>query len=201
MNLLLPVLLPLLRPTLIRLAVLLGVLSAFWGAFYVAQRWFKPSWETAQFDLQTAQTALHEVRSDQKDLDTHRRTYESLKASGLLGGDPRAFWVEDLLRVAAEMDLSAQISFTLGSPQAIDLPLADAVGARVSRHVLEFSLSRVHDDEAVRFIDRFTRSHQGVARLVGCAFEHPTAEGLSARCRVNFLHIEPPKNVTDNATN
>jgi hypothetical protein len=86
----------------------------------------------------------------------------------------------------------------LGSPQAIELPLADAVGARVSRHVLEYTLDRVHDEEALRFVDRFVRSHEGVARLVGCSFEHPTLEGLLVRCHVNFLHIEPPKGVADN---
>lgn len=200
LNVSMAVLLPLLRPALVRLGLLACVLCVLWGALYVAQRWFKPSWETAQFDLQTAQSLLNEAKSDQNDLDTHRRTYESLKASGLLGGDPRAVWVEDLQRVAADMGLSERVSFTLSSPQAIELPLADAVGARVSRHVLEYTLDRVHDEEALRFVDRFVGSHEGVARLMGCTFEHPTLEGLLVRCHVNFLHIEPPKGAADNGS-
>lgn len=53
-------------------------------------------WQQAQSQLQAAQGQLGEAQADQTDLDTHRRTYEVLKTSGLLGGEPRAIWVEDL---------------------------------------------------------------------------------------------------------
>ena len=135
---------------------------------------------------------LGEAQADQTDLDTHRRTYEVLKTSGLLGGEPRAIWVEDLLRISAGLGLQAHVSFTLGSPQAVDLPQAQAIGAKVTRHTLEYSFTRVHELEVLQLTQQYLQAHQDVARLMGCQLEQPAADGLSARCRVNFLHIEPP---------
>lgn len=187
-----PMLLPLLRPLLIKLGALLGVLVLAWGALYAVQQTLLPDWQQAQSQLQAAQGQLGEAQADQTDLDTHRRTYEVLKTSGLLGGEPRAIWVEDLLRISAGLGLQAHVSFTLGSPQAVDLPQAQAIGAKVTRHTLEYSFARVHELEVLQLTQQYLQAHQGVARLMGCQLEQPTADGLSARCRVNFLHIEPP---------
>lgn len=194
-------LLPMLRPLLIRLGVLLSVLAVGWGVLYGVLQWRLPLWQQAQAELQAAQALLAEAQADQTDLDTHRRTYEMLKASGLLGGEPRAVWVEDLLRTSVNLGLQAQVSFTLGSPQTVDLPQAQAIGARVTRHALEYTMGRVHELEVLQLTDQFMQTHQGVARLMGCTLEQPTPEGLGARCRVNFLHIEPPKTTAHNGGN
>jgi hypothetical protein len=201
MNALLPLLLPLLRPLLIKLGALLCALAMVWGALYAVQQSLQPEWQQAQGQQQTAQALLGEAHADQTDLDTHRRTFEMLKASGLLGGEPRAVWVEDLLRTAVSMDLQTQVSFTLGSPQAVELPQAQAIGARVTRHTLDYTLIQVHELEVLQLTDQFMQAHQGVARLMGCALEQPTPLGLDARCRVNFLHIEPPAAPSHNAGN
>ena len=199
MNALLILLLPLLRSLLIKLSVLLCVLALVWGALYAAQQSLLPDWQQAQSQQQAAQVLLSEAQADQTDLDTHRRTYELLKTSGLLGGEPRAVWVEDLLRTATNLGLQSQVSFTLGSPQAVELPQAQAMGARVTRHTLDYTMTGVHELEVLQLTDQFMKAHQGVARLMGCALEQPTPEGLGARCRVNFLHIEPPATPSHNA--
>lgn len=201
MNVLWPLLLPLLRPLLIKLGALLGVLALVWGGLYALQQSQLPDWQQAQGQQQAAQALLAEAQADQIDLDTHRRTYEQLKASGLLGGEPRAVWVEDLLRTSASLGLQAQVSFTLGSPQAVELPQAQAIGARVTRHTLDYTMTGVHELEVLQLTDQYMQAHQGVARLMGCALEQPTPEGLGARCRVNFLHIEPPATPSHNAGN
>lgn len=201
MNALSPLLLPLLRPLLIKLGALLGVLALAWGGLYAVQQSLLPDWQQAQGQQQTAQALLAEAQADQTDLDTHRRTYELLKASGLLGGEPRAVWVEDLLRTATQLGLQAQVSFTLGSPQAVELPQAQAIGARVTRHTLDYTMTGVHELEVLQLTEQFMQTHQGVARLMGCALEQPTPNGLGARCRVNFLHIEPPAAPSHNAVN
>lgn len=201
MNALLPLLLPLLRSLLIKLGVLLCALALAWGGLYAMQQSLLPDWQQAQAQQKTAQARLKEAQADQTDLDTHRRTYEMLKASGLLGGEPRAVWVEDLLRISTRLGLQAHIRFTLGSPQAVDLPQAKTTGARVTRHTLDYTLTRVHELEVLQLTEQFMQTHQGVARLMGCSLEQPKPEGLSARCRVNFLHIEPPATPSHNAGN
>jgi hypothetical protein len=201
MNALFTLLLPLLRPLLIKLGALLGVLVLAWGSLYAVQQTQLPDWQQAKAQQKTAQARLSEAQADQTDLDTHRRTYDMLKASGLLGGEPRAVWVEDLLRTATRLNLQSHIRFTLGSPQAVDLAQAKTMGARVTRHTLDFTLTRVHEVEVLQLTDQFMQTHQGVARLMGCSLEQPTPEGLGARCRVNFLHIEPPAAASHNAGN
>lgn len=201
MKALLLLLLPLLRPMLIKLGVLLCALALAWGGLYAVQESRLPDWQQAQADYKTTQVRLSEAQTDQTDLDTHRRTYEQLQASGLLGGEPRAVWVEDLLRTATQLGLQAQVSFTLSSPQAVELPQAKAMGARVTRHTLDYTLTRVHELEVLQLTEQFVQTHQGVARFMGCTLEQPTPEGLGARCRVNFLHIEPPAAPSHNAGN
>lgn len=181
----------LVRPWFMRLGLALGLLGVVWGGAYATYDWLRPDWQQAQAQRQAAQARLDEARTDQKDIDTHRRTYDSLRASGLLGGEPRAAWVESLLRMATEMGLQGQISFSLATPAAVDLPQAQAVGARVTRHVLEFSLKGVHEVEALQLVERYVAAHEGVARLMGCSFDGPTPQGLDLQCRVNFLHIDP----------
>jgi hypothetical protein len=185
------ILLPLIKSLLLKVSLAVGGVAVAWGGLYGFMVWLEPPWQQAQAQQQAAQAQLDQARADQQDLDTHRRTYEALKAGGLLGGEPRAIWVEDLLRTANAMGLQADVSFTLATPVAVDLPQAQAIGARVSRHVLEYTLTHVHDIEALQLTALFMRDHADVARLTGCALETPTPQGLSARCRVNFLHIDP----------
>jgi len=170
-------------------ALLLLVLAwgGLWGARYVLQ----PGWQTAEAQLQSAQVLLDEARTDQGDIAAHRGRFEGLKAAGLIGGEPRAIWVEDLLRTAQALGLQSQASFTLAAPQPVELPEAEAAGARVTRHVLEYSLTRVHEVEALRFAQQYHQVHGRVSRPVACTWEQPAPEGLTARCRVNFLHIDP----------
>jgi hypothetical protein len=201
MNALLLLLLPMLRSLLIKLGALLVAVAMAWGGLYAVQQSQLSDWQSAKSQRQKAQARLTEARADQTDLDTHRHTYEMLKASGLLGGEPRAVWVEDLLRTATQQGLQSRIRFTLGSPQNVDLPQAKTIGARVTRHTLDFTLSRVHELEALQLTDQFMQTHQGVARLMGCVMEQPTPEGINVRCSVNFLHIEPPSTTGQNNGN
>jgi hypothetical protein len=201
MNALLILLLPLLRPLLIKLSVLLCALALAWGGLHAVQQSLLSNWQQARGQQQATQALLSQAQSDKTDLDAHRHTFAMLKTSGLLGGEPRAVWVEDLMRTATHLGLQAQVSFTLGSPQAVELPQAKAMGARVTRHTLEYTLTRVHELEVLQLTDQFMQVHQGVARFMGCVLEQPTPEGLRARCRVNFLHIEPPAAPSHNAGN
>lgn len=71
--------------------------------------------------------------------------------------------------------------------------------ARVQRHVLELQFARVHEIEVLRVLEQLRSRHALVSRVAGCVFEQPTPEGLSARCRVNFLHIDPLSGADQNA--
>lgn len=182
---------PLVRGLALRWGGALLLLALAWGGLWGARYILQPGWQKAEAEMQAAQALLDEARTDQGDIETHRGSFDALKAAGLVGGEPRAVWVEDLLRTAQALGLQSQTSFTLAAPQAVELPEAEAAGARVTRHVLEYSLARVHEVEALRFAQQYHQAHGRVSRPVACTWEQPTPEGLTARCRVNFLHIDP----------
>ena len=182
---------PLVRPLAMRWGAVLLLLALSWGALLGVQRVYQPGWQNAQAPAQAAQAQWDEARAEQDDLTAHRGRFEQLQAAGLVGADPRAIWVDDLLRTAREQGLQERIAFALAAPQGVDIAGADTASAQVKRHVLEYSLSRVHDIEALQFMQRFHHDHALVSRPMACRLELPTAEGLTVRCRVNFLHIDP----------
>lgn len=194
-----PVIFPLVRPAVLLLVgVVLALLlasAALWGVRY----YLNPGWQKDQAAMQAAQSQLEEARAEQADVETHQRHYEQLVAAGLVGAEPRAVWVEDLLRITQDLGLQGHTSFTLAVPEAVELPQAEAAQARVQRHVLEIQLSRVHEIEALHLIEQLQARHGRVSRLASCLFEQPVPEGLAARCRVNFLHIDPAAGAGNNA--
>lgn len=182
---------PLVRPLTIRWGAVLLLLALAWAALLGVQRIYQPDWRKAQAQAQAAQAQWDAARAEQDDLTTHSATFEQLKAAGLVGPDPRALWVDELLRSAREQGLQERIAFTLAAPETLAMPGAEAVPAQVKRHGLEYTLSRVHDVEALQFMQRFHRAHARTARPMACKLEQPGPTGLTARCRVNFLHIDP----------
>lgn len=182
---------PLVRPLGFRWGAVLLVQLLAWGVLWGAQYVLQPGWQKSETQAQAAQAQWDEAQAEQDDLTAHRSRFEQLKAAGLVGGDPRAAWVDDLLRAARDQGLQERLGFTLAAPEALELDQAEAAGAQVRRHVLEYSLNRVHEIEALQFMQRFHQDHALIARPMACWLELPTPEGLTARCRVNFLHIDP----------
>ncbi len=194
-----PVVFPLVRPAVWTLVgVLMAALAsmlALWGVRY----FLDPGWQQAEATQQAAQAQLEEARAEQADVQNHLHQYQQMVAAGLVGGEPRAVWVDDLLRILQQLDLQGQASFTLAAPEAVELPQAEAAQARVQRHVLELQFARVHEIEVLRVLEQLRQRHALVSRVAGCVFEQATPEGLSARCRVNFLHIDPAPGANHNA--
>lgn len=189
---------PLVRPQALGWGTVFLLLALVWAALLGAQYVLKPGWQKSEAQAQAAQAQWDEAQAEQDDLTAHRSRFEQLKAAGLIGGDPRAAWVDDLLRAARDQGLQEQLGFTLAPPEAVAMDEADAAGAQVKRNVLDYSLNRVHAIEALQFMQRFHQTHALIARPVACWLEQPTPEGLTARCRVNFLHIDPVAAATHN---
>ncbi|WP_313069970.1 hypothetical protein [Melaminivora sp.] len=186
------ILLPLVRPALRLFAgVLLALLLAaavLWGT----HRFVQPDWlraAPAEQAAQAAQAQLEQARADRADVQSWLPRYRQLEAAGLIGGEPRAAWVEDLLRAAQSLGLQEHTSFTLAAPEVLALPEAADAHAQVERHVLDLQMVRVHELEVLRLLDALRAQHGAVQRVEGCVFEDPKPEGLSARCRIGFLHI------------
>ncbi len=190
---------PLLKRDVFILLTLVGFLTAVWGALIFWSHHLAPSWQTAQSNLQAAQAELSQAQADQLDLDTHRRSFDQLKASGLMDGLPRPTWAEDVQRIAEAHHLRSQLTFVLLPPEVLDLPQAQAINARVTRHAMDIQLSGVHDIEALTLMTHIMDKHNRVARLEHCSFDR-RATNLDMKCRVNFLHIEPASTNVQNVS-
>lgn len=134
--------------------------------------------------------ASFETRAEQADVQNHLRQYQQMVAAGV-GGWRAAPCGWRTCCILQQQDFKGQVSFTLAAPEAVELPQAAVAQARVQRHVLELQFARVHEIEVLRVLEQLRSRHALVSRVAGCVFEQPTPEGLSARCRVNFLHIDP----------
>lgn len=195
-----PVIFPLVRSAVLMLAkvvLALMVISAIlWGVRY----FLYPDWQKAESALQAAQTQLDEAHTEQADVQAHLSNYRKLVAAGLVGGEPRAIWVEDLLRTAKELGLQDKTSFTLAPPEPVELSQAEAAQARVERHVLDVQVGPVHEIEALRLMQQLQARHAQITQVAGCQFTQPKPEGLTAQCRINFLHIDPTPVTHDNVS-
>lgn len=186
------------RETVVWLMVIGAIVVAWSGLAFWFQHLAAP-WQTAQAHLQTAQAELDQATADQFDFETHRRSFEQLKASGLMDGEPRAVWAEEVQRIAVDSGLSAQLSFILAPPTPVEMPQNPAtLAARVTRHVMDIQLTGVHDTEALHFITRLSERHQRVSRLSDCTFERRGPQ-MDMKCRVNFLHMDVKPNSAHNA--
>ena len=197
MNQFWPVVFPLVRPTVMLLAKVVAGLVLVSASLWGVQHFMLPGWQQAEATLHTAQTQLDEARLGLSDVQTHWPRYKQLLAAGLVGGEPRAIWVEDLLRTAKELDLKDQVSFSLAVPAPVELSQAETAQASVNRHVLEIQVTKVHEIEALRLMQQMQARHALVTRMASCLFTQPNPDGLTAQCRLNFLHIDPAP-ATDN---
>lgn len=108
---------PLVRPLAIKWGAVLLLLALAWGVLLGVQHVSRPGWQNAQAQAQAAQAQWEEARAEQDDLTAHGGRFAQLKAAGLVGPDPRATWVDDLLRTAREQGLQERIAFTLAAPR------------------------------------------------------------------------------------
>ncbi|PWW47687.1 hypothetical protein DFR36_10260 [Melaminivora alkalimesophila] len=192
-------LLPLVRPAAALLLAVVLVLALAASALWGVRLYLSPQWQQAQGERQSAQAALEEAHAEQADAAAHLPHYRQMQASGFIGGEPRAAWVEDLLAAATHLGLRERLSFQLAPPETVAMELAQEAQVQVQRHVLQVELQQVHEIEALRLLQGLLAQHPQVARLAGCSFEQPGAEGLTVRCRVNFLHIAPLPAQANNA--
>ncbi|WP_286745303.1 hypothetical protein [Aquabacterium sp. UBA2148] len=191
---------PLVRPALMLLVQVAAALMLMSAILWGVQSFMSPDWRQADSTLQAAQAQLDEARQEQADVQTHLPRFHQLVAAGLLGGEPRAAWVEDLLHTARQQGLQDQVSFSLAAPESVELPQSELAQSRVQRHVLELQMTQVHEVEALRLIQQLQARHAEVTRMASCLFAQPTPAGLSVQCRINFLHIDPTPATDNNAS-
>lgn len=195
-----PVIFPLVRSAVLTLAQVVLALILASAALWGVRHFLYPDWQKAEGAMQAAQAQLEEARAEQADVQTYLSDYRKLAAAGLVGGEPRAIWVEDLLRTAKELGLQDKTSFTLAPPEPVELPQAEAAQARVQRHVLDVQVGSVHEIEALRLVQQLKARHAQITQMAACQFTQPTSAGLTAHCRVDFLHIDPIPATHDNAS-
>lgn len=185
------VVLPLIQPTLMLLMKVVAGLALMSAALWGAQHLMSAAWQQADATLQGAQAQLEDARLERVDVQAHLPRFNQLVAAGLVGGEPRSEWVEDMLRTAKAMNLQNRVSFSLSPPEPVEVPQAELVPARVQRHVLELQVTEVHEIEALRLMQAVQAHHAPVSRMAACLFDSPSPTGLTAKCRIHFLNIAP----------
>lgn len=182
------IMLPLVRPLLVKVGVAFAVVILCIAAAWGLEQWQSPDWKSAQARMQSAQSSVNQANTDLADIERLRGEFARHSQSGLVGGAPRAGWIEDLQRIAAGIGLTPYLTYTLASPVNVKLG-AEGVG-RVTRHELSVSLVSVHEIEGMRLVQQFLQLYPNTARLKTCEFTSPADAGLTLNCKVNLLHID-----------
>ncbi len=184
------VLLPLVRPLLVKLGVFFGLLACVLMALWGVERWQEPTWKQKQSGVQVAQSQLSQANTDLADIDRLAADFLRSQQSGLVGGSPRAGWIEDLQRLATEARLDPLMTYTLAAPVAVTSASGGGSAAKVARHELAVQFKGVHDIEALQLVGRFLALYPHTARLNGCEMGGATDQGMSVGCRIHLLHID-----------
>lgn len=182
------VMLPLVRPLLVKLGVFFGLLACALLALWGLERWQEPTWKQQQSGVQVAQSQLSQANTDLADIERLAAGFQRSQQSGLVGGSPRAGWIEDLQRLAAEARLDPLMTYTLAAPVAV--ASAGGGAAKVARHELAVQFKGVHDIEALQLVGRFLALYPHTARLHGCDMGGATDQGMNVGCRIHLLHID-----------
>lgn len=186
------IMLPLVRPLLVKVGWFFAAAVLGFGAVWGMEQLQAPHWKSAQQAMQSAQTTLNQANADLADIEKLGDEFAKHSQSGLVGGAPRAGWIEDLQRLAGSMGLEPVLTYTLASPVAVNV--ASAAQARVTRHELSVSLTSVHELEGLKLIQQFVNLYPDTAQLAACEFTSPTDAGLAIGCKINLLHIESGAN-------
>lgn len=182
------VMLPLVRPVLVKAAWFFALLLACLGAVWGIEQWQSPTWKTAQQRMQSAQSALTLANTDLADIERLRDEFARHSQSGLVGGAPRAGWIEDLQRLAGGRGLEPVMTYILASP--VSVSIGGAAPGKVTRHELSISLTSVHELEGLTLIQQFVDLYPDTAQLTACDFSAPSEDGLAVACKINLLHID-----------
>ena len=182
------VMLPLIRPVLVKVAGFFALLVLGLCAVWGLEQWQAPTWKTAQQRMQSAQSVLTQANTDLADIERLRGEFNRHSQSGLVGGAPRAGWIEDLQRLAGRLGLEAVLTYTLASP--VNVNVGGASAGKVTRHELNVSVASVHELEALSLVQQFVDLYPDTAQLTACEFSSPSETGLVLACKVNLLHID-----------
>ena len=181
------------RTPLILLAmVVLLALAGVIGMHY-AQDKIQTMLLQLQAGLQEQQAQLDIRKTDLKNMESHIKRYESLRAQGLVGDPDRALWVEQLQASRARLALPDAFSVELQAAK----PLGGAALAAVEEgappqpleHDLEFEMHGVHEQEVLALVQDFRSQARGRFRVQNCNLQEPKDTGLSARCKLRFVTI------------
>ena len=192
---------PLVRSSVLNLAKVVLAFLVLSAALFGVRYFLLPNWQEAEAALQSAQAQLDEAQAEQADVQAHLDGYRRLVDAGLVGTEPRATWVEDVLRSAKDLGLQDRVGFNLAPPESVAMAEAEVAQASVGRHALEVQVGPVHELEALRLFEQLRARHAEITQIASCQFSQPNPDGLTARCRINFLHIDltplPPETVPE----
>ena len=183
------IMLPLVRPLLVKVGIFFAAVALCLAVLWWLEQWQLPQWKSAQKDMQGVQSSLTQANMDFADIEKLGDEFARYSQSGLVGGAPRAGWIEDLQRIAGSMGLESVLSYNLASP--VPVMVATTSQARVTRHELSVSIASVHELESLQLVQQFVDLYPDTAQLASCEFAAPTESGLMLSCKINLLHIEP----------
>ncbi len=193
------------KRSLVALAVV-GVVSA---VAVLGLQWWSDSLKSEvtqqQMAVQSQRAQLSSKQEDLRNVRSHIKRFEALRAQGLVGTPDRPMWVEELQASHARMGLRSALVYqlqvpktvvdinagTLATPSGASLP--DGTTNEPLFHDLQLEVRETHEDELLQLIQDYRQHVVGRFRVNACTFMEANENGLKAQCVLRFVTVPLPQ--------
>lgn len=141
---------------------------------------------------QTVSQQVKLLHDNQAYLQQHQDDIARLQEQGLLTVASTERWLEALLASGQPMGITRFDAYRI-KPIAQDQPSFPPQLRVLQRHQLEFSVHDLHEVELLKLLRGYRQQLGNNFRLQACELTHPSGQGLSARCQLQFFSLPVKK--------
>lgn len=154
----------------------------------------KTAYVQSDGELQGTRSENQTLADDLASLEEHLASFNHLASIGLIGEPERERWVQNLEKIYTTLDLPPTLSYKLAPPNLLAdnqeaMPGALPLAGEALRHDLAITLSDIHEDEFLAFIDRLRTDWQTPFRIETCQISRNSDNGLQIICTLRLFSL------------
>jgi hypothetical protein len=188
-----------LRGALIGLAVALVLAVGMLGASYHFYESADKSLKRAQAQLRASRAKYRTVDEQEAMIATFYPQFMALENQGVIGGERRLDWIENLRRADENLKLpSLAYSINTQEPYAPDFPISRGVYQPFASE-MSLNLGLLHGQDLFDLLARLDETAQGLYSVDSCMLERrrdtlgsPKEAHLSSNCQLRWFTIKKP---------
>lgn len=174
------------------LSLALGGILVFLSDGYLARSLKERQF--AQRQLADAHAQLAAAQSDQENMSTYAKEYNSLVSQGIIGDEQRLDWLEGLEQLRQQGSV-LDLNYTIAPQQSYTpAPAVDAGNFLLGRSNITLQLDLLHEEQLLHFFANVRKQMKGWFMLDGCTLSRTGAPDeiapLKAECTGGWVTLK-----------